>query len=73
MALIGIHELAQTLGVGRARADTISRKEGFPEPKVRHARIRLWEDAEVIDWIRVNRPGTLPEPPQEPDDTPTAE
>ena len=47
MALVGIKEVADMLGVSRTRADQLSRRPNFPEPKVRHARVRLWEDKDV--------------------------
>ncbi len=55
MALVGINDIAEMLGVSRTRADQLSRRPSFPEPKVRHARVRLWEDTEVQAWIEANR------------------
>jgi len=55
MALVGIKEVADMLGVSRTRADQLSRQPSFPEPKVRHARVRLWEDKDVQDWMKANR------------------
>jgi predicted DNA-binding transcriptional regulator AlpA len=55
MALVGIKEVAQMLGVSRTRADQLSRRPNFPEPKVRHARVRLWEKPDVQAWINANR------------------
>jgi predicted DNA-binding transcriptional regulator AlpA len=55
MALVGIKEVAQMLGVSRTRADQLSRRPNFPEPKVRHARVRLWERTDVQAWINANR------------------
>jgi predicted DNA-binding transcriptional regulator AlpA len=55
VALVGIKEIADMLGVSRTRADQLSRRPSFPEPKVRHARVRLWEEAEVQAWIEANR------------------
>jgi hypothetical protein len=43
------------LGVSRTRADQLSRRPNFPEPKVRHARVRLWEEKDVQEWIEANR------------------
>jgi hypothetical protein len=53
MALVGIHDLAAMLGVSRTRADQLSRRPSFPEPKVRHARVRLWEDSDLTPegWL----------------------
>jgi len=55
MALVGIKEVAQMLGVSRTRADQLSRRPNFPEPQVRHTRVRLWEKADVQAWINANR------------------
>ena len=55
MALVGIKEVADMLGVSRTRADQLSRRPNFPEPKVRHARVRLWEETDVQGWIKANR------------------
>ena len=55
MALVGIKEVADMLGVSRTRADQLSRRPNFPEPKVRHARVRLWEDKDVQAWMKANR------------------
>ena len=55
MALVGIKEVADMLGVSRTRADQLSRRPGFPEPKVKHARVRLWDDKDVQAWMKANR------------------
>jgi predicted DNA-binding transcriptional regulator AlpA len=52
---VGIKEIADMLGVSRTRADQLSRRPSFPEPKVRHARVRLWEETEVQAWIETHR------------------
>lgn len=54
MALVGIKEVADMLGVSRTRADQLSRRPSFPEPKVRHARVRLWEEKDVRAWMEAN-------------------
>jgi predicted DNA-binding transcriptional regulator AlpA len=54
MALVGIKEVAAMLGVSRTRADQLSRRPNFPQPMVRHARVRLWEDKDVRAWMRAN-------------------
>ena len=54
MALVGINEVAEMLGVSRTRADQLSRRPSFPEPKVRHARVRLWEEKDVQAWMEAN-------------------
>ncbi|HEV2371685.1 MAG TPA: hypothetical protein VGS19_05890 [Streptosporangiaceae bacterium] len=56
MALVGIKEVAEMLGVSRTRADQLSRRPNFPEPKVRHARVRLWDESQIRAWIKANRP-----------------
>ncbi len=55
--LVGVAEIAGALGVGRARADVISRYRGFPEPVVTRDRIRLWRRRDVEAWLDTNRPG----------------
>ena len=55
---MGIKEVADMLGVSRTRADQLSRRPNFPEPKVRHARVRLWEENDVQAWIEANRRST---------------
>ena len=55
MALVGIKDVADMLGVSRTRADQLSRRPGFPEPKVRHARVRLWEDKDIKAWMQATR------------------
>ena len=54
MALVGINEVAEMLGVSRTRADQLSRRPSFPDPKVRHARVRLWEEKDVQAWMEAN-------------------
>lgn len=54
MALVGIKEVAEMLGVSRTRADQLSRRPNFPEPKIRHARVRLWEEEDVKAWMKAN-------------------
>jgi predicted DNA-binding transcriptional regulator AlpA len=55
MALVGIKEVADMLGVSRTRADQLSRRPGFPEPIVKHARVRLWEDKDIQACMQANR------------------
>jgi len=54
MALVGINQVAEMLGVSRTRADQLSRRPSFPEPRVRHARVRLWEEKDVQAWMEAN-------------------
>jgi predicted DNA-binding transcriptional regulator AlpA len=55
--LIDVSDVGRMLGVGRSRADTISRYRGFPGPVVVKPRVRLWQRAEVVRWLDANRPG----------------
>jgi predicted DNA-binding transcriptional regulator AlpA len=57
MALVGIKEVAEMIGVSRTRADQLSRRPSFPEPKVRHVRVRMWEASDVEAWLDRYRPG----------------
>jgi hypothetical protein len=54
--LVDISDIGHMLGVGRSRADTISRYRGFPEPAVAKPRVRLWHRADVVRWLDANRP-----------------
>jgi predicted DNA-binding transcriptional regulator AlpA len=53
--LVGAAELASMLGIGRSRADTLTRMKGFPEPRVQ--RPRLWHRSDVEAWLDANRSG----------------
>lgn len=55
--LIDMSDVAAMLGLGRSRADTLSRYAGFPTPAVVKPRIRLWHRREVEAWCDRNRPG----------------
>jgi prophage regulatory protein len=57
---VGTAEIQQILKVGRRRVYQIIRRSGFPEPVAVLASGRVWIMAEVIAWIRVNRPADLP-------------
>ena len=57
--LAGVTEIADILGVSRARADQLSRQQGFPEPyDVLAARTprpqRVWLTRDVHAWHRAN-------------------
>ncbi len=54
--LVGVAEIAAALGVGRARADVISRYRAFPLPVVERDRIRLWRRRDVTAWLDEHRP-----------------
>lgn len=58
--LAGVGEIARMLGVSRARADQLSRQQGFPKPydvlaadSPRPQRVWLTKDVEA--WIKENR------------------
>ncbi|WP_250283881.1 helix-turn-helix transcriptional regulator [Frankia sp. CiP1_Cm_nod2] len=69
MALVGIKEVAEMIGVSRTRADQLSRRPSFPEPKIRHARVRMWEDSDIEAWLDRYRPDWRGEsPPQSTND-----
>lgn len=53
--LVGVAELAEVLGIGRARADVLSRSKGFPDPVVERDRIRLWRRGDVGRWLDTYR------------------
>jgi len=57
MALVGINEVAEMIGVSRTRADQLSRRPSFPAPKVQHVRVRMWEDSDIVEWLDRYRPG----------------
>ena len=53
MDLIGLAGIQEMLGVSRARADQLARKDGFPEPAaIIDGRTRVWERTDVEQWAR---------------------
>ena len=51
--LVGVTEIAEMLGVSRARADQIAaRYDDFPDPEVVIASGRVWSRDAVEEWIR---------------------
>lgn len=50
MNLLGIHELADLLGVSRQRADQLARQVGFPRPVAELKAGRIWRQADVARW-----------------------
>jgi prophage regulatory protein len=54
---VGLHELAELLGVSRQRADQLVRQTGFPAPAAELKAGRIWKKVEVDRWIRKHRPG----------------
>ncbi|GGN74989.1 hypothetical protein GCM10010112_45730 [Actinoplanes lobatus] len=57
---VGTAEIQRILKVGRRRVYQIIGRSGFPEPAAVLASGKVWITAEVIAWIRVNRPADLP-------------
>ncbi|KLL10814.1 helix-turn-helix transcriptional regulator [Protofrankia coriariae] len=57
--LIGIAEIRAILGVGKARAYTITRDRSFPPPWYEglDGQTRLWLRADVESWLDRHRPG----------------
>lgn len=51
--LIGVHEIAQLLGVSRQRVDELARtRPDFPKP-VAHLRAgRIWRRRDIESWAR---------------------
>lgn len=52
--IMGVQEIADLLGVSRARADQLSRQKGFPEPValLSRGRQRVWDGTEVRAWAK---------------------
>jgi predicted DNA-binding transcriptional regulator AlpA len=63
--LIGIAELRAVLGVGKARAYTITRDRSFPAPwyEGQDGQTRLWLRVDVETWLNTHRPGWRDAPP----------
>jgi predicted DNA-binding transcriptional regulator AlpA len=55
--IVDVADLQSILGIGRSRADTITRFKGFPEPVIDRPRYRAWRRADVEAWLDRNRPG----------------
>ena len=62
--LVGIREIAKMLGVSRQRVQQIVNRPDFPEP-VADLAIKVWDGAEVREWIRERRPHLKLEEKQE--------
>ncbi len=57
MALVSIGDLRRMFGgVGAARADQLTRRPGFPEPVATLPSGRIWDEDQVAEWIKKNRP-----------------
>jgi prophage regulatory protein len=53
--LVGIHEIAELLGVSRQRVDAISRThDDFPAPVAELASGRIWKRQVIEEWARRN-------------------
>lgn len=51
--LVGVHEIAELLGVSRQRVDQLANDDPrFPEPVAVLAAGRVWERADVERWAR---------------------
>lgn len=60
MALVGVAEIAEMLGVSRARVTQLAQTyEDFPEPEAELAAGRIWSRTAIESWIRdhPSRPG----------------
>jgi predicted DNA-binding transcriptional regulator AlpA len=55
MNLLGLHELAELLGVSRQRADQLARYQGFPKPVAELKGGRIWKRGDVEKWERARR------------------
>lgn len=55
LRLLGMRELSDRLGVSRQRADTLSRRRGFPAPLAALERGRVWDEHAVDAWIADHR------------------
>lgn len=56
LALMGLHEIAELLGVSRQRADQLARQRDFPEPAAEIRAGRIWLRADVERWRDAKRP-----------------
>lgn len=50
MNLVGIHEIAEALGVSRQRADVLARREDFPKPVAVLQMGRVWRVSDFEKW-----------------------
>lgn len=63
--LMGSWEIQQRLGVGRARANVIVNRKGFPDPYQTLRMGAVW-DAELVEaWIKEHRAELAEEPESE--------
>lgn len=57
--VMGVAEIAERLGVGRSRADQITREKDFPDGR-RLKMGTVWSTSDVEAWVKRRRP----EPPE---------
>lgn len=50
--LVGLSEIAELLGVSRARADQLARQVGFPQPEAVITAGRIWRREDVEKWAQ---------------------
>lgn len=48
--LVGLHEVAEMLGVSRQRADQLARERDFPKPVADIKAGRIWREADIEKW-----------------------
>lgn len=53
--VMGLHEIAQRLGIGKSYARQLAEKRGFPEPTRLNAGL-IWSTEDVEAWIAKYRP-----------------
>nr|WP_154677385.1 AlpA family phage regulatory protein [Parafrankia discariae] len=58
--IVNLREIAEWLGVSRARADQLSRRASFPAPLTVSRPMRIWDREEVTAWITQYRPEAVP-------------
>lgn len=59
--LVGVHEVAEMLGVSRQRVDRIvATDDSFPTPEAVLAAGRIWKRTDIEAWIKRRRPSRKP-------------
>lgn len=53
--VMGLHEIAERLGVSKSYARELAGRKGFPDPIRLHMGL-VWSAADVEAWIAKNRP-----------------
>lgn len=54
MQLLGINEIAETLGVSRQRADQLAKRPDFPKPVAELRMGRIWRASDFEKWRKRN-------------------